>query len=103
MKRVPFYVWLIIIFILTSIPGSSMPQIKVIGLDKVSHLFLYSVLTLFLFFAYGKVGWKFLLMIFVIAAVDEAHQFFIPGRMSSFFDVIWDFAGAGVTFYILKS
>ena len=33
------------------------------------------------------------LIVFVLAAIDEIHQFFVPGRYSSFWDVMLDTAG----------
>lgn len=103
MKKVPFVTWLILLFIVTSIPAINLPRDRMIGYDKITHFFLYSVLTLLFFYAFGSRGWQFFLIIVVIAIIDEFHQSFIPGRLSSFYDLIADMIGGGVTFWFLKT
>ncbi|MEA1912991.1 MAG: VanZ family protein [candidate division WOR-3 bacterium] len=103
MRRFAFIIWLIILFITTSIPIDSLSRISLFGFDKLSHLFLYSVLTLFFFFDYGKKNWKFFPLIVLLSVVDEIHQYYIPGRTMSFYDLLFDLLGGGFTFWVLKS
>ena len=103
MRRFTFLIWLVLLFVVMSIPIGAFPEVKTFGFDKLSHLFLYSVLTVFLFFAYGKRSWKFLFLIVLIAIIDELHQYYIPGRRMSFYDLGADLLGGGLTFWILKA
>lgn len=102
MKRWVFFIWLAILFIATSIPSGALPEVGVFGVDKLCHLFLYSVLTIFLFFSYGERNWKFFVLIALIALLDELHQYYIPGRCMSVYDLGADLLGGGVTFWVLK-
>lgn len=102
MRRFAFVIWLILLFIATSIPTGGIPQVRVFGVDKIIHLFLYSVLTIFLFFSYGKRNWKFLFLVAIVALLDEVHQYYIPGRCMSIYDFGADMIGAGMTFWVLK-
>jgi len=102
-SRWVFFTWLVLLFVATSIPSGAFPEVRVLGVDKLTHLFLYAALTTFLFFSYGKKNWEFLWIIAIIAIVDEIHQHFIPGRCMSYYDLIADFLGGGLTFWVLKS
>ena len=103
MKKNAFFIWLFIIFVITSIPTDAFPQIRVTGFDILIHFFLYSVLTIFLFYSFGKKNWKFFTIIIIIAIIDEIHQRFIPCRSMSYFDLGANFLGGGITFWLLKT
>lgn len=102
MKRIPFFLWLIILISATLLPLRSMPEIDVFGWDKLSHLFLFSVLMLFLFFGFGKKNWKFLFIIILFAAVDELSQYYIPGRIISIYDFVFNLSGVGFAYWVLS-
>jgi len=103
LRRFTFFIWLVMLFVVTSIPSSAFPKVRVAGFDILIHLFLYSVLTVLFFFSYGRRNWKFFSLIVIIAIIDELHQYFIPGRIVSFFDLGADFLGGGLTFWLLKA
>lgn len=91
-----------IIFILSSLPSSRIPDYG--GLDtlikKGGHAFGYGLLGLSYFYALPKRLSKFyrvltaLLMAFLFALSDEYHQSFVQGRNSSLSDVLIDGFGA---------
>lgn len=86
--------WTALISILSSIPGSDLPDVPFAGFDKVAHLGLYLVLG---FLWASAVKSKFLLTILLGAsygALDEVHQIFVPLRTFSVFDILFD--GIGV-------
>jgi VanZ family protein len=103
LRKYSFFIWLFIVFVITSIPAATLPRIRVTGFDILIHFFLYSVLTIFLIYSYGKRNWKFFTIIIIIAIIDEIHQRFIPGRSMSYFDMGVDFLGSGITFWLLKT
>jgi VanZ family protein len=103
MKRwIPFFAWMILIFV-----GSSIPRLstKDLGLpsysDKVAHFFEYLILG-FLFFRGirgegRRMGFHALFIVIVtglaIASIDEFHQSYIPGRDADLWDWTADMAG----------
>jgi VanZ family protein len=103
LKRwLPFFVWVVLIFIGSSIPRLpaspfGMPR----GADKVAHYLEYLILA-FLFYrgVRGERRWVSLPAWFivlatglVIASVDEYHQAYIPGRDANIWDWTADMAG----------
>jgi VanZ family protein len=103
LKRwVPFFVWMALIFVGSSIPRLSGDEF---GLpryaDKVAHFLEYLVLG-YLFYRGirgegRRMGFHALLIVIatgmVIASIDEFHQSFIPGRDANFWDATADMAG----------
>jgi VanZ family protein len=94
--RLPAPVIVAAIWILSS--QSTLPQIKtVLGIDKIQHLLAYTVLAVAAGFWISPETWgrrklgSFLLTAAVASiygAVDEIHQFFVPGRNAD----VWDWA-----------
>ena len=98
-RWLPTLLWVVAIFVVSSIPGPAMGAPLFPGCDKVAHFIEYSILGVALRFwtegAGGGTGKArrrriavVLVAALVFAALDEAHQKFIPGRTAS----IWDFA-----------
>ncbi len=71
------------------------------GQDKVEHALAFGVLGLFIAGSFG--GWgaqlstRQVIMVVLFTAcyglIDEAHQYFVPGRDSSLGDVVADIVG----------
>ncbi len=111
-RWLPPVLWAAFILVLTSLPGSVVPDVGNVpsGTDKVLHAAIYAVLAWLLVRVFDPSGldWtKYLLLmlgIAMFAAADEWHQSFIPGREPSFGDWVADVAGAavGVTIGVLS-
>lgn len=96
---VPVVVFCLVIFLLSSIPGSSLflPG----RFNKLYHLVEYSVLGALLFLAarssFGLGAAKAVMVAFAFSLLygisDEWHQSFVPGRFSSWGDVAADGLG----------
>lgn len=110
--HLPVILYLIFIFVLSSIPGKNLPEINFELSDKVAHFSVFSILC-FLFFYSLKNQYKYvklqkfapefaLLFTTVYGILDEIHQYFTPNRSSDVFDVVADFLGAFVMFLIIK-
>ncbi|MCX5752445.1 MAG: VanZ family protein [Candidatus Krumholzibacteria bacterium] len=98
----PFFVWVILIFVGSSIPRLSadpfgMPPYS----DKVAHYLEYLILA-FLFYRgirgerwrMGFPAWFVVLATgLAIASIDEYHQAYIPGRDANIWDWTADMAG----------
>ena len=96
------YNYLVILFFLTiifgsSIPGKNIPSSYIFSKDKLLHIIEYFLLGFLLFNSLiGKTNFPGLLCLFlgvVFAVMDEIYQSTVIGRFPSSFDVIADFIG----------
>ena len=92
------WIWMVAIFILSSIPSDNMPDLGFVFSDKLAHFAVYSVLGFLLGWRFGKnkidgkgVCWRnsFFIGIFY-ALFDEIHQLFVPGRQFDIWDIAFD-------------
>ncbi|MBN2185334.1 MAG: VanZ family protein [Candidatus Krumholzibacteriota bacterium] len=112
-RWLPLFVWVAIIFGASSIPGVVTDDVKLpMDFDKLIHFLEYMVFAVLFYrglsYDSGKVNWILCSVVILtgggIAGLDEMYQSYIPGRDSSIFDLIADFAGvvAGSVFAVLK-
>lgn len=93
---------MMVIFVLSSIPGDQLPEIQFRLADKIAHFFIFGILGFLLarsiritinpFWKNRYVLWSILIGI-VYGLVDEWHQMYVPGRYTSLSDWIADFLG----------
>lgn len=104
----PFFVWLIVIFALSSYPKAIIPQSRYFSWDKLAHIIEFGILGYLTARAAYFSGWRWLTSQYVpmtiifgilFAAGDEWHQLHVPGRYASVFDVIAD--GLGILLGLL--
>jgi len=107
---VTVFVWLAFVEVLTSLPGSSLPELPKfpIPLDKVAHFGMYAVLGVLL----SRVGvlesWTrrrvilAVVMISLFGVLDELHQLFVPGRDAEVGDWVMDTLGSATGFTVLR-
>jgi len=88
---------MVTILLVSSIPGHSLPQLKILSWDKLWHFIEYSILGLLLMKNVNPFKFRLVIMVilagFVFAGFDEFWQSFIPGRTSSIYDAIADGMG----------
>jgi VanZ family protein len=91
--------WMALIFFLSSRSDVPAPDLFW-QQDKVFHLFLFGVLGLLLAFSLTPPAissWRRVLLITALVTVygvtDELHQYFVPGREASAWDVLADGVG----------
>lgn len=97
----PLIIWVIIMMILSSIPGSGIPTPSVVPIDKIAHFTEYLVfatlLGRYLYFKKNRTVIATLLIVFIISVIysilDELHQLYIPYRDCSYQDLIADIFG----------
>ena len=78
------------------------------GSDKLIHFVEYAVFAVLFYrglsYDSGKVRWLLFFVVVTtgggIAGLDEMYQSYIPGRDSSFFDLLADFAGAAAGSFV---
>lgn len=102
----PAIVWAVLIYYLSSLPGSTIPS-PFFSADKVFHLGVYAVLGYLVARALGYYGRtrRFVMVLsaiicFLYALSDEFHQSFVPDRTPSFMDVTADTVGSLIGFFI---
>ncbi|MCK9595646.1 VanZ family protein [Candidatus Pacearchaeota archaeon] len=114
-KKIIFILFVLIaveIFVFSSIPGSSMSNIKNIWPSRIYHMvvfFLFNFL-LFILIKKEKIDTKQVIIPIIIsliyAALDEIHQMFVPFRGAGITDWLTDslgiFASAIVYFYYFR-
>ncbi|MCK9555740.1 VanZ family protein [bacterium] len=99
---VPVLVWAVIILLISSIPSSRLPEIKLFFLDKIVHFseyFVFSALMARAFSGASKLNYKRYFVISlsfaaVFALLDEIHQIFLPTRSFDLLDLFFDLLGA---------
>ncbi len=106
----PLAIYWIIIFVATSIPTDAMPQLFK-AQDKFEHFAAYFILEILLALTVHFQS-KFptakkrpilfsLLFLALYAAVDEIHQYFIPGRYADVLDWAADLTGGMMAILIV--
>ena len=67
---------------------------------KVEHFFYFGVMALLLAHGFGRRWWWIALIVVpLVGALDEWHQFYVPGRNSSAWDWMTDVLGSIVAVY----
>ncbi len=88
--------WMVVIFMLSSLPGSAVPG----RFGTFGHFLLYAVLGSLYLLALPRTwrGWAAVAAAVALAsaygATDEFHQSFVPGRMPDIADWLVDTGGA---------
>jgi VanZ family protein len=101
-RWLPPLLWAACIFILTSIPGSRLPELPFRYFDKVVHLAIYGVLGWLAARAWPSASRPVIaalatiLLVSCFGAFDEWHQQFIPLRSMDVLDWAADTTGAAL-------
>lgn len=110
------FIWMLVIFGLSCIPGKSIPKVGITSLDKVVHIIIYGILGALLIRAFWKtriasnrlninLAGMIILSIIIASAYgvsDEWHQKFVKGRECDALDLAADIAGAAIGVFIYK-
>lgn len=110
--HLPVIILLIVIFVLSSIPGNSLPEVAFKINDKLLHGLLYFILYFLFHLSFSHIKFSrfirdnaFLfsfLFTVLYAASDEFHQMYVPNRSSDLNDLIADSFGGLLAFMIAK-
>lgn len=103
----PLVTWALLIFISSSIHGTSLPPLDMWSADKFIHSGVFGVLAFFSYRAlahYGNLKKKTtawimgvsILFCLLYAVLDETHQMFVPNRFASIFDFLADAIGIAI-------
>lgn len=101
----PVIVYCAIIFTLSSFSRPLPEDLTILRLDKLLHAVEYGILCALLLralrnYELGLSGRNVIILAVVLSVLygvsDEIHQFFVPGRSCSVFDLLADFVGAAI-------
>ncbi len=107
----PVFLWMALIFILSSISLPYLPKVKIFGIDKLAHILEYLILGVLLVRAFLNSDlklkvWALIILSITIASLyaasDEWHQEFTPGRTADVFDFLADFIGLNIGVFLYK-
>ena len=98
MKRwLPLLAWAALVFLVSSIHGSSFPSSAIFDYDKLLHGLEYATGGVLAAYALRARTWKLALtaaaLVALYGASDELHQLLVPGRSCDWRDWIADAAG----------
>ena len=103
-NQLPAILYMVLIFIMSSIPRLSLPDVGLRWEDKFVHLVEYMALSFLLARAFYYQHWKpmsisqavqlAVIVAVLYAATDEIHQYFVPGRFADVWDWVADSIGA---------
>jgi VanZ family protein len=101
--HLPFILYLILIFVLSSIPGDNLPEIGFELNDKLIHFGIYFIAFLLSYFSFSNIGkpsfiaknpLAFSLILTILYGLsDELHQALVPNRSADAADFLADVAG----------
>jgi VanZ family protein len=102
--QLPAVLWGVVIFVSSSLPSDSLPRISILHNDKVAHFVVFSLFCVLTHRAIrfqnriplvSRYALVFSVLITILyGAIDETHQFFVPGRVPSWLDLSADAASA---------
>jgi VanZ family protein len=111
----PAIVWAITLAVLSSIPGSAIPEVPLANTDKLVHVGLYLVLGLLCARALrattalrpGRAVVATVLLVTAFGVTDELHQLLTPNRSCDWHDLVADSLGGllgalGWTIYLQR-
>jgi VanZ family protein len=103
--------WALFILILTLSPGSAVPEVRIVGIDKAVHFFLFGVLMLLTLWEFLKnkkqeVPDNLFPLSFSLCIgygiMIEFIQIYIPGRSFSVYDMMANTLGVLMGFLIFR-
>jgi len=100
-------VWSLFIFIISILPGREIPEVKIVGLDKVIHAAVYGTLAFLLAAGFMKqtsfpslrcfaCSWAFILCSAYGILLEVVQHNFVADRTGDWMDVAFNAAGAVV-------
>ena len=93
----------ILILIAVLIPGSQIPDVNVIGVDKVVHICMFTAWAVALRFDFPNLKiWLVFALGMVFSVVTEVVQIFAEGRTFDLYDMIFDAIGLSIGLAISK-
>ncbi len=106
---IPAIILTIVLFILSNVEYSIVPELSLTFVDKIAHFIAFFVYTVFVIIAIApyasskrkliklSIAWSAFYGVF-----DEVHQYYVPGRDCNIYDWFADLAGVILAIVLLK-
>ena len=97
-KRAAAVAWTLLIILLCSLPGDSLPDVSIFSADKRGHFGMFAVLSFLWMYSmkspFQVRSWRVIVLGFALAGLTEVYQgLFVPGREPEVLDVLANAAG----------
>ncbi len=105
MKRLYLYLYAITLVVLSLYPFEEMPSYTIIGIDKLSHVFMYLILSYLIAIGYRQ--WSLTLVAIVSIgfgiAMEICQETLTTTRMFDFYDILANIIGSlvGIWLFVL--
>jgi glycopeptide antibiotics resistance protein len=84
----------LLILVAVLIPGSNIPNVNLVGVDKIVHICMFSAWAVAIRFDFpNSKKWVVLLAGMMFSLITEIVQLFAEGRSFDFFDMLFDGIG----------
>lgn len=84
----------VLIMIAVLIPGSNIPDVDVVGVDKLVHICMFAAWAIALRFDFPKAPlWLVFVLGMMFSFLTEVVQLFAEGRTFDFYDMLFDALG----------
>jgi VanZ family protein len=100
--------WAGVILTLSALPGRDLPEVDIIHIDKLAHVIVYAILSLFLGFSFKELSWKKVVLgafIFTVSygmAMELMQDRFFEERFFDWYDALANSLGAIVGIVIFR-
>jgi len=107
--KIMLFFWMTGIWVISSMPAKVEPNIDILNIDKLYHIIVYLALV-FLVMKNYRLGLfskstkhQIMLILVLLAALDEFHQQFINNRTVSLMDLAANLTGLTAGFFIFRN
>ncbi len=107
----PWQILALAIFVLSSLPGDDLPNLGFQAADKLIHMLIFGFLAVLILISFENATSSFLYhnarflaigITVLYGALDEIHQYYVPGRSASVWDWTADIAGAFILLFLFR-
>ena len=105
-------IWSIIILILTLLPGKEFPEVHIVGIDKIVHVFIFGLLMVLTAYGFYKLSRQrdsiqnpiliSLSYCIIFSVTIELMQQYVPGRSFSMLDIAANVTGVSLGYFGFK-
>ncbi len=97
--KIPALLWAAFIFLLLTVPSSSLPTVHIVDIDKLAHAGVFFIQAFLLYRAFEfpkpihligsiKPAYSASIITVIYATMSEVYQFFIPDRTPEILDAL---------------
>jgi VanZ family protein len=93
----------VLIMVAVLIPGSKIPDVSFVGVDKIVHICMFSAWAVAMRFDFRSIKpWRIIVLGMMFSLLTEVVQIFAEGRSFDFYDMIFDGIGLIIGLLVAK-